>query len=207
MTGPGELKQEELEFCLQCLFGPVLWTCAPHLLSPQHRIRGRGLTENGSSQPQALIWVCSCSLGCRTPAPTLSSPCSPHLYCMLSCHSDGASSNSVCHLLNLTSSQLACRFYFGCVWGIHCRWLSVSDSVSHQLLWRLNQTPLPCALTRFLSSLGHLRWCPGESLSKSPVCSSSGLPDSVTAPALTHRCRCSDNDRDKLSAPQVLSCF
>lgn len=196
MTGLGELKQEEFEFCLQCLFGPVLWTFAPHPLNPQHQIRGHGLTENANSQPQALIRVCFCSRRCRTPAPSLSSPsatCSPHLYCMLSCHLDGASSNSVCHLLNLTSSQLACRFYFGCVRGIHHRWLSVSDSVSHQLLWRLNQTLLPCALTRVPSSLGHLRWCSGGSLSESSVCSSSGLPGSVRVPALTHRCRCSDN--------------
>lgn len=44
-----------------------------------------------------------CSFDVETQSPALTSPlaiCSSHLCCVLSCHLDGVSSNSVCHLLN-----------------------------------------------------------------------------------------------------------
>lgn len=122
--------------------------------------RGHGLTEMGVYSCRVWFGCAPCPLGWRNPAPTLNSPsatCSSHLYCMLSCHLDGASSNSVCHLLNVTSSQLPCRFYFGCARGIHCSWLALRDSVSHQLLCRLNQAPFLCTLTRLQSSLDRPR--------------------------------------------------
>lgn len=57
MTGLDEVKQEEFECCLQCLFSPALWTFVARPLSPQHQIQGYGLTEMG-------VYSCGVWFGC-----------------------------------------------------------------------------------------------------------------------------------------------
>lgn len=115
----------------------------------QHQVGAEGIPEVGVCAVVVDLGVlCSPLLtDVETQPPALTSPsatCSTHLCSVISCHLDGVSSNSVCHLLNLISFQVPCRFYLGCAQGIHCRWFMVSDSVSHQLLCsgRLKQVPL-----------------------------------------------------------------